>query len=85
MQTFLGGLYVNDFNRFGRTWQVLMQAEAEYRERACRYRAVLCPQSHGDMVPLGTLVTSERGGPEVIYRYNRIRAIEILGQAGAWL
>jgi len=82
LQTFLGGLYVNDFNRFGRTWKVLMQADSAYRERATDIQRFYVRSSQGDMVPLGTLVSVKRlAGPEVIYRYNRYRAIEILGQA----
>ena len=82
LQTFLGGLYVNDFNRFGRTWKVLMQADSAYRERATDIQRFYVRSSQGDMVPLGTLVSVKRlAGPEVIYRYNRYRAIDILGQA----
>jgi multidrug efflux pump len=82
LQTFLGGLYVNDFNRFGRTWKVLMQADSAYRERATDIQRFYVRSSQGDMVPLGTLVNVKRvAGPEVIYRYNRYRAIDILGQA----
>jgi hydrophobe/amphiphile efflux-1 (HAE1) family protein len=82
LQTFLGGLYVNDFNRFGRTWKVLMQADSAYRERATDIQRFYVRSSQGDMIPLGTLVNVKRiAGPEVIYRYNRYRAIDILGQA----
>lgn len=82
LQTFLGGLYVNDFNRFGRTWKVLMQADSAYRERATDIQRFYVRSSQGDMVPLGTLVNVKSvAGPEVIYRYNRYRAIDILGQA----
>jgi hydrophobe/amphiphile efflux-1 (HAE1) family protein len=82
LQTFLGGLYVNDFNRFGRTWKVLMQADAQYRDRVKDINRFYVRSSRGDMAPLGTLVSvKEVSGPEVIYRYNRYRAIDILGQA----
>lgn len=82
LQTFLGGLYVNDFNRFGRTWKVLMQADAEYRDQASDINRFYVRSSQGEMIPLGTLVRVKQvSGPEVIYRYNRYRAIEILGQA----
>ncbi|MDQ2775030.1 MAG: efflux RND transporter permease subunit, partial [Acidobacteriota bacterium] len=86
LQTFLGGLYVNDFNRFGRTWKVLMQADTEYRGQASDINRFYVRSSpggvQGDMVPLGTLVNVKQvAGPEVIYRYNRYRAIDILGQA----
>ncbi|HWF48185.1 MAG TPA: multidrug efflux RND transporter permease subunit [Bryobacteraceae bacterium] len=82
LQTFLGGLYVNDFNRFGRTWKVLMQADAQYRDQASDINRFYVRSSQGEMIPLGTLVHLKQvSGPEVIYRYNRYRAIEILGQA----
>jgi hydrophobe/amphiphile efflux-1 (HAE1) family protein len=82
LQTFLGGLYVNDFNRFGRTWKVLMEADAQYRDRASDINRFYVRSSQGEMIPLGTLVhVKPVSGPEVIYRYNRYRAIEILGQA----
>jgi hydrophobe/amphiphile efflux-1 (HAE1) family protein len=86
LQTFLGGLYVNDFNRFGRTWKVLMQADTAYRGQASDINRFYVRSSkdgvQGDMVPLGTLVSVKQvAGPEVIYRYNRYRAIDILGQA----
>ena len=80
LQTFLGGLYVNDFNVFGRTWQVLVQAEPEFRTGPPTSTATTCARGGGDMVPLGTFATvSPTTGPDVIYRYNRFRAIQILG------
>jgi hydrophobe/amphiphile efflux-1 (HAE1) family protein len=82
LQTFLGGLYVNDFNRFGRTWRVLMQAEPEYRDRPNDINRFYVRTSRGDMVPLSTLATVKpMSGAEVIYRYNRFRTAKILGQA----
>jgi hydrophobe/amphiphile efflux-1 (HAE1) family protein len=82
LQTFLGGLYVNDFNRFGRTWRVLMQAEADFRDRPDNVNRFYVRTSGGDMVPLSTLATVKpMSGAEVIYRYNRFRTAKILGQA----
>jgi multidrug efflux pump len=82
LQTFLGGLYVNDFNRFGRTWRVLMQAEPEYRDAPNDINRFYARTARGDMVPLSTLVTvNATSGPEVIYRYNRFRTAKIIGQA----
>jgi hydrophobe/amphiphile efflux-1 (HAE1) family protein len=82
LQTFLGGLYVNDFNRFGRTWRVLMQAEPEYRDRPDDINRFYVRTGGGDMVPLSTLATVKPvSGPEVIYRYNRFRTAKIIGQA----
>jgi hydrophobe/amphiphile efflux-1 (HAE1) family protein len=82
LQTYLGGLYVNDFNRFGRTWKVLMQADAEYRDQASDINRFYVRSMQNVMVPLGTLVTvKETTGPDTIYRYNRYRTVDILGQA----
>jgi hydrophobe/amphiphile efflux-1 (HAE1) family protein len=81
LQTFLGGLYVNDFNRFGRTWQVLLQAEPEYRDRPDDINRFYVRTGNGDMVPLSTLVSVDpMTGPEVVYRYNRYRTTKLIGQ-----
>jgi hydrophobe/amphiphile efflux-1 (HAE1) family protein len=81
LQTFLGGLYVNDFNRFGRTWRVLMQAEPEYRDHPDDIDRFYVRTAAGDMVPLSTLVTVKPvSSPEVVYRYNRFRTAKIIGQ-----
>jgi hydrophobe/amphiphile efflux-1 (HAE1) family protein len=82
LQTFLGGLYVNDFNRFGRTWRVYLQAEPDFRRQPADINRFYVRTGGGDMVPLSTLVKTEPVvGPEVIYRYNRYRAVKILGSA----
>ncbi|MBV9303690.1 MAG: multidrug efflux RND transporter permease subunit [Acidobacteriaceae bacterium] len=82
LQTFLGGLYVNDFNRFGRTWRVYLQAEPEFRRQPADINRFYVRTGQGDMVPLSTLARTEATlGPEVIYRYNRYRAVKILGSA----
>lgn len=83
LQTFLGGLYVNDFNRFNRTWRVLVQGEPEFRARPEEISRFYVRSSQGLMVPLSTLVSSQSvSGPEVIYRYNRYRTAKI-NSAGA--
>jgi hydrophobe/amphiphile efflux-1 (HAE1) family protein len=80
LQTFLGGLYVNDFNQFGHTWQVLLQAEPAFRRQPSDIGRYYVRNAQGDMVPLSTLATIKpSGGPDVVYRYNRFRAIQILG------
>ncbi len=80
LQTFLGGLYVNDFNVFGRTWQVLVQAEPEFRSRPRDINRFYVRTAGGDMVPMGTLASvAATAGPDVIYRYNRFRAVQLLG------
>jgi hydrophobe/amphiphile efflux-1 (HAE1) family protein len=80
LQTFLGGLYVNDFNQFGHTWQVLLQAEPEFRDKPSSVDRYYVRNGSGGMVPLSTLTTiTPSGNPDVIYRYNRFRAIQIIG------
>jgi multidrug efflux pump len=80
LQTFLGGLYVNDFNVFGRTWQVLVQAEPEFRRQPRDVNRFYVRGDSGSMVPLGTLASvSPTAGPDVVYRYNRYRSVQVLG------
>jgi hydrophobe/amphiphile efflux-1 (HAE1) family protein len=80
LQTFLGGLYVNDFNRFSHTWQVLVQAEPEFRSRPSDIDRFYVRSNDGNMIPLGTLASVEpTTGPDVVFHYNRFRAIQILG------
>jgi hydrophobe/amphiphile efflux-1 (HAE1) family protein len=80
LQTFLGGLYVNDFNAFGHTWQVLVQADPEFRTGPGDVNRFYVRSNYGSMVPMGTL-TSVRptAGPDVVYRYNRFRGLQLLG------
>jgi multidrug efflux pump len=81
LQTFLGGLYINDFNRFGRTWRVIMQAEPEFRQTPDAVNRFYVRTGNDDMVPLSTLVTmNPTSGPDVVYRFNRYRAAELIGQ-----
>jgi hydrophobe/amphiphile efflux-1 (HAE1) family protein len=80
LQTFLGGLYVNDFNRFSHTWQVLIQAAPEFRNQPSDIDRFYVRSNEGNMVPLGTLASIKpSSGPEVVFRYNRYRAIQVLG------
>jgi hydrophobe/amphiphile efflux-1 (HAE1) family protein len=80
LQTFLGGLYVNDFNRFSHTWQVLVEAEPQYRARPSDIDRFYVRSSDSNMVPLGTLASVKPStGPDVLYRYNRFRALQLLG------
>ncbi len=82
LQTFLGGLYINDFNRFGRTWRVLLQAEPDFRDKAESVNRYYVRSDGNDMVPLSTLVKmNETTSPEVIYRYNRFRTAKLIGSA----
>lgn len=80
LQTFLGGLYVNDFNIFGRTWQVRVQAEPKFRDEPSDLDRFYVKNAQGEMVPVATIATIKpSAGPDVIYRYNRFRAVQILG------
>jgi HAE1 family hydrophobic/amphiphilic exporter-1 len=81
---FLGGAYVNDFNRFGRLYKVYVQAEPEYRAREDGIRMFHVRNRDGDMVPLATLVTTARTqGPEFTNRFNLFRSAELTGQPAA--
>ena len=78
--SFLGGAYVNDFNRFGRLYKVYVQAEPEYRSRPDDIRYFYVRGASGKVVPLSTLVnTSPTQGPEYTNRFNLFRAAEITG------
>jgi hydrophobic/amphiphilic exporter-1 (mainly G- bacteria), HAE1 family len=80
LQAFLGGAYVNQFNRFGRQWKVYLQAEPEYRTSADKINSFYVRNSKGDMTPLGSLVTIKRvSGPEYTNRFNLFRSIQING------
>jgi len=82
LQTYLGSLYVNDFNRFGRTYQVTAQADAEFRLRAEDIARLKTRNIAGEMVPLGTLVNvRETTGPDKVIRYNMYPAADINGVA----
>jgi multidrug efflux pump len=80
LQIYLGSLYVNDFNRFGRTWQVIVQANGPFRNDADKIRLLKVRNARGEMVPLGTVLhIREIGGPINIGRYNMYPAAAILG------
>jgi multidrug efflux pump len=80
MQIYLGSLYVNDFNRFGRVYQVRVQADAPFRQRADDIMQLKTRNAAGDMVPLSTLVAvTPTYGPEMVVRYNGYTAADING------
>lgn len=82
LQVYLGSLYVNDFNRFGRTFQVIAQADAPYRARADQIAQLKVRNAQGSMVPLGSIVkVSETYGPDRAMRYNAYRSADINGNA----
>jgi len=80
MQIYLGSLYVNDFNRFGRTFQVVAQADAQFREKPEDITKLKTRNAAGQMVPLGALVNvRETHGPDRAMRYNGYPAAEMNG------
>lgn len=80
LQTFLGGTQVNDFNRFGRTYKVVMQADPSFRSDPDATRFFFVRSSSGAMVPLNTLVKPvEINGPTAIKRFNGFRAVQVGG------
>src|SRR6201982_340015 len=80
LQAFLGGAYVNQFNRFGRQWKVYLQAEPEYRTSADKINSFFVRNSKGEMTPLASLVSIRRvSGPEYTNRFNLFRSIQING------
>jgi hydrophobic/amphiphilic exporter-1 (mainly G- bacteria), HAE1 family len=84
MQTFMGGLLVNYFNRFGRQWQVYVQAEGDYRTRADNLGQFYVTNDAGQPVPLSALTyIRPRTGPEFTLRYNLYRCAQINGSAAA--
>jgi hydrophobic/amphiphilic exporter-1 (mainly G- bacteria), HAE1 family len=82
LQAFMGGIFVNYFNRFGRQWQVYVQAEGNYRNQARDADQYYVRNSGGGMVPLSALTTMEpRLGPEFVMHYNEYDAAQINGNA----
>jgi multidrug efflux pump len=83
LQAYLGSLYVNDFNLFGRTWQVIVQADARFRNRVDAARQLKVRNRMGGMVPLGALAdVREVNGPLILTRYNMYTAAAINGTPG---
>ncbi len=82
MQIYLGSLYVNDFNRFGRTYSVRVQADAPFRAHAEDVGLLKVRSNAGDMVPLSALMkVKPSSGPERAMRYNGFLAADINGRA----
>jgi HAE1 family hydrophobic/amphiphilic exporter-1 len=81
LQAFLGSAYVNDFNKFGRTFQVKVQAAPQFRVQAEDINQLEVRSNSGKMVPIGTLVNVEDFlGPQVVYRFNLYPAATIGGR-----
>jgi HAE1 family hydrophobic/amphiphilic exporter-1 len=82
LQAYLGSAYVNDFNKFGRTWQVKVQADHQFRTEPRDIRGLEVRNAAGEMVPIGTLVSVDRiVGPQTILRYNLYPTASITGAA----
>jgi multidrug efflux pump len=80
LQVYLGSLYVNDFNRFGRTYQVVAQADAPFRGQLDDVMPLKTRNAHGEMVPLGSVINVSRSfGPDVVQRYNAYTSADING------
>jgi len=80
LQIYLGSYYVNNFNEFGRYWQMNIQADGQYRREVDNLNQLFVRNKTGDMVPLGTLIRMrEIGGPVMITRYNLYSAAPIMG------
>jgi hydrophobe/amphiphile efflux-1 (HAE1) family protein len=80
LQVYLGSLYVNDFNRFGRTYRVVLQADSPFREQKEDILKLKTRNAHGEMVPLSALVKIEPTfGPEIVQHYNGYRSADING------
>jgi hydrophobic/amphiphilic exporter-1 (mainly G- bacteria), HAE1 family len=84
IQAYMGGLFINYFNDFGRTWQVYVEAEAPYRANTGNLDQFYVRNNQGEAVPLSSLAHYEtRSGPEFTLRYNEYRAAQINGSAAA--
>jgi len=80
LQVYLGSLYVNDFNRFGRTYQVVAQADAPFRSQLDDILPLKTRNASGEMVPLGSVINvSQSFGPDVVQRYNAYASADING------
>ncbi len=82
LNAYLGGVLVNDFILYGRSWKVMVQAEPEYRVNPEGIGSILVRNGEGSMVPLSTVATPNYvSGPDLILRYNLLRAAEINGSS----
>jgi len=82
LQIYLGSMYVNDFNRFGRTYQVIAQADAPFRDSEDQINNLRTRNQNGEMVPIGSMVhVSHTFGPDPVIRYNGYPAADLVGQA----
>jgi hydrophobic/amphiphilic exporter-1 (mainly G- bacteria), HAE1 family len=81
LQAYLGSTYVNDFNQFGRTYQVRVQADHQYRMSPEAIKSLDVRNASGDMLPMGTFVKIEDTlGPQMVQRYNMYTTAQINGE-----
>ena len=82
LQTYLGSAYVNDFNMFGRTWQVIAQADASFRDDVSDIANLRTRNAAGEMVPIGSMVDIRQTyGPDPVIRFNGYPAADLMGDA----
>jgi hydrophobic/amphiphilic exporter-1 (mainly G- bacteria), HAE1 family len=82
LQAYLGGLFLNQFNRFGRQWRVFLQSEGEERRSEEDIKQYYVRNNDGNMVPLSSLMSTQRvSGPEYTNRFNVYRAAQVIGNA----
>lgn len=80
LQAYMGSLYVNDFNQFGRTYQVNIQADEQFRQSASQISQLKVRNGHGEMVPLGSFINvTDTTGPDRVMHYNGFTTAEING------
>lgn len=82
LQTYLGSAYINDFNRFGRTWKVMAQADGQFRDSVEDIGNLRTRNDKGEMVPIGSMVNiTTTYGPDPVIRYNGYPAADLIGDA----
>jgi multidrug efflux pump len=82
LQVYLGSAYINDFSRFGRTYQVIAQADAAFRDHVEQIGELRTRNGAGDLVPIGSVVQVKHTfGPDPVVRYNGFPAADLVGQA----
>ena len=82
LQVYLGSAYVNDFNKFGRVYRVMVQADAQFRQQVEDIRNLRTRNARGEMVPIASMVTIEPTyGPDPVVRYNGYPAADVIGDA----
>ena len=82
LQVYLGSSYVNDFNKFGRTWRVMAQADGDFRNSVQDIANLRTRNNQGEMVPIGSMVNiTTTYGPDPVIRYNGYPAADLIGDA----